>query len=305
MRATSSIRSASRCTSAVAPVGHGHREHCPRRPRPRTPATSRIRSHRPRRDRLAEQPQRPAPGAAPRHAARPARGRRRSARHQPRAAQLHHQPRRQPLRRRGAARGAAASRTASTPRVRRPSAFEVRRMLGPTQVAASISTRVVLSETSDIWPPITPAMPDGPSASQTSAISRVERALDVVEGDHRLPLLRPAHDDLARRAPRPGRTRGAAGRVSEHHVVGDVHDVRDRALAGRRQPLLEPLRRRPDLDVLEHPGREAQADLRDRRSRRSRGPRPRRRRDGFASASVGVGAPAAAPVAACTSRATP
>ena len=44
-------------------------------------------------------------------------------------------------------------------------------MLGPTQVAASISTRVVLSDTSEIWPPITPAMPDGPSASHTSAIS--------------------------------------------------------------------------------------------------------------------------------------
>ena len=57
------------------------------------------------------------------------------------------------------------------PRVRSPSAFEVRMMFGPTQVAASISTRVVSSETSEIWPPMTPAMPVGPSASQTSAIS--------------------------------------------------------------------------------------------------------------------------------------
>ncbi len=54
--------------------------------------------------------------------------------------------------------------------LRSPSAFEVRRMFGPTQVAASISTRVVLSDTSEIWPPITPAMPEGPSPSQTSAI---------------------------------------------------------------------------------------------------------------------------------------
>ena len=43
-------------------------------------------------------------------------------------------------------------------------------MFGPTQVAASISTRVVPSETSEIWPPITPPMPDGPSASQTTAM---------------------------------------------------------------------------------------------------------------------------------------
>ena len=47
----------------------------------------------------------------------------------------------------------------------------------------------------------------------------------------------------------------------EHHVVGDVDDVRDRPLAGRHQPLLQPQRRRPDLHVLEHARREAQADL--------------------------------------------
>ena len=44
-------------------------------------------------------------------------------------------------------------------------------MFGPTQVAASISTRVVLSETSETRPPMIPAMPVGPSASQTSATS--------------------------------------------------------------------------------------------------------------------------------------
>ena len=59
--------------------------------------------------------------------------------------------------------------------VRRPSAFEVRMMFGPTQVAASISTRVVLSETSEIWPPMIPAMPLGPSPSQTSATSELKR----------------------------------------------------------------------------------------------------------------------------------
>ena len=43
-------------------------------------------------------------------------------------------------------------------------------MFGPTQVAASISTRVVSSDTSEICPPITPPMPDGPSASHTSVM---------------------------------------------------------------------------------------------------------------------------------------
>ena len=44
-------------------------------------------------------------------------------------------------------------------------------MFGPTQVAISIRTRVVLSETSEIWPPMIPAIPLGPSASQTIAMS--------------------------------------------------------------------------------------------------------------------------------------
>ena len=43
----------------------------------------------------------------------------------------------------------------------------------PTHVAASISTRVVASETSDTCPPMTPAIPEGPSASHTSAASLV------------------------------------------------------------------------------------------------------------------------------------
>ena len=55
--------------------------------------------------------------------------------------------------------------------MRSPSAFEVRMMFGPTQVAASISTRVVSSETSEIWPPITPGDP--------------ARALGVADQRHR------------------------------------------------------------------------------------------------------------------------
>ena len=144
--------------------------------------------------------------------------------------------------------------------LRSPSAFELRMMFGPTQVAASISTRVVPSETSETCPPMIPAIPLGPSASQTSAISGSKLALDVVERDHPLALGRAANDDL--RAAHPvevERVQRLGGR--EHHVVGDVDDVRDRPLAGRHQPLLEPQRRRADLHVLEHARGEAQADL--------------------------------------------
>ena len=44
-------------------------------------------------------------------------------------------------------------------------------MLTPFQVATSSRTRVVDSETSDAWPPMIPAMPEGPSRSQTSTAS--------------------------------------------------------------------------------------------------------------------------------------
>ena len=45
----------------------------------------------------------------------------------------------------------------------------------------------------------------------------------------------------------------------EHHVVGDVDDVRDRALARRVQPRAQPHRRRRDRHVLEQPADVARA----------------------------------------------
>ena len=48
----------------------------------------------------------------------------------------------------------------------------------------------------------------------------------------------------------------------EHHVVGDVHDVVDRPLAGRGQAGLQPCGRLADRDVLQHPRGEAGAQLR-------------------------------------------
>ena len=70
-------------------------------------------------------------------------------------------------------------------------------MFGPTQVAASISTRVVLSETSEIWPPMIPAMPRRALGVGDDGDRRVERALDVVERRHLLALVRAPDDDLA------------------------------------------------------------------------------------------------------------
>ncbi len=44
-------------------------------------------------------------------------------------------------------------------------------MLVPFQQATSSRTRVVASETSERWPPMIPAIPEGPSRSQTSTVS--------------------------------------------------------------------------------------------------------------------------------------
>ena len=91
--------------------------------------------------------------------------------------------------------------------------------------------------------------------------ARVERALHVVERGHPL-----AVGARVRTTIRPPRTLSRSKRVQrlaggEHHVVGDVDHVRDRALAGGGQALLEPQRRGADLHVLEHARAEAQADL--------------------------------------------
>ena len=59
--------------------------------------------------------------------------------------------------------------------MRRLSRVEVRWMFGPFHVAASISTRVVLSLTSERRPPITPAIEVGPSASSITTMSASRR----------------------------------------------------------------------------------------------------------------------------------
>ncbi len=129
---------------------------------------------------------------------------------------------------------------------------------------------------------------------------RVERALDVVERDHRLAVARVADVELA--AGDVVEVEGVRRLPGEqHHVVGDVDDVVDRPLAGGRQARLQPQRRRRDRHVLVHARGEARAQLGvlDRDGSRC---------DGAVAAgallSHGGGA-SAEPVAACASRATP
>ncbi len=54
--------------------------------------------------------------------------------------------------------------------LRRPSFCDVRCRIGPFQFAASIRTRVVVSWTSERWPPMIPAIDVGPSASSITNI---------------------------------------------------------------------------------------------------------------------------------------
>ena len=132
---------------AVAPVGDGHVVDARARPTLTPyPSESRIASISVARHLDAEQPLASAPraGGTTRGSAR-LRVDVDRAGHVARAAQLDHQPRGQPLRGDRVARGGAASRTARDASVRSPSFASERMMFGPTQVAASISTRVVLS----------------------------------------------------------------------------------------------------------------------------------------------------------------
>ena len=184
---------------------------------------------------------------------------------------------------------------------RRLRSREVRRMLGPFQVAASIRTEVVESETSDTAPPMTPATAAGPLLSQTRTVSDETSRSIAVEGRHLLAVLRRPHE------------KGAVGNEVEvegvhrlagepHHVVGDVDHVVDRPLAGGDQPGPQPERRGTDGHIGEGPGGE-----RGQRSWFSTSTETRLSTSppvSIDSPSHGAGA-RAAPVIAWASRATP
>ncbi len=89
---------------------------------------------------------------------------------------------------------------------------------------------------------------------------RVEAADLVVERRDLLAVVRAAdREPVARDAVEVERVDRVAG--LEHHVVGDVDDVRDRALAGGHEARLQPGRRRGDRDVLEHARGEARVEV--------------------------------------------
>ena len=127
--------------------------------------------------------------------------------------------------------------------VRRPSFFEVLRMLVPFQVAASIATRVVSRDDLAARAAHDPADPGGPVRVADQHGVAVEDALLAVQRREALALARGAHVQR-----RPGHAVEVVGvhRLAEqqHHVVRDVDDVADRALAGRHQARLQPQRRR-------------------------------------------------------------
>ena len=125
-------------------------------------------------------------------------------------------------------------------------------MFTPFQVAASSSTRVVESETSETCAAHDPGDPGGPVAVADQHGLGVEGALDAVEGGHAARRRRavrtisaPSGDPIeVERVQRLG--------GQQHHVVGDVDDVVDRPLAGRDQPRLQPQRRGADRHLGEH-----------------------------------------------------
>ena len=154
-----------------------------------------------------------------------------------------------------------------------------------------------------------PAMPMAPSPSAMTVISGVERALDAVEGDEPLARPRPPHHERA--AAQPGEiVRVHRLAQLEHHVVGGVHDVVDRAHADRLEPR-QPLGRGPDLDAADRPPRgtagsrsasSSDPDATDGAgARRAAGARERR-----VAAAPGIcGSRNGVAVAAASSRATP
>ena len=145
--------------------------------------------------------------------------------------------------------------------MRRPSSDEVRRMLTPFQVATSSRIRVVSPETSETWPPMIPAMPEGPSRSHTSAVSASKLRSTPSSVVIFSPSRAGADDQLAAR--HPVEVEGVQRlRRHQHHVVGDVDRVRDRALPGGVQARPKPERRRSPVTPSNARARETRAELR-------------------------------------------
>ena len=92
-------------------------------------------------------------------------------RHQLRAAELDQQPRGDRSGARMQSSGCSPFSNRADASERSPSLREVRRMLVPFQLADLEQDPGRLSETSETWPPMIPAIPEGPSRSQTRTVS--------------------------------------------------------------------------------------------------------------------------------------
>ena len=175
-------------------------------------------------------------------------------------------------------------------------------MLVPFQFATSSRTRVVAVGDLGDLAAHDPGDPGRPVASQTSTVS----ASKLRSTPSSVVIFSPSRGgaDGQRPARHLVEVEGVQRlRGQQHHVVGDVDDVVDRPLPGRRQPRLQPERRGADRDVGEDAGGEARAELGD--LDRDRGV--------VGDLSLALGGrvlgpglgPSGAPVIAWTSRATP
>ena len=116
-----------------------------------------------------------------------------------------------------------------------------------SKCALSSSMFGVVAVTPLSSPPITPPMATARCASAMTSCCGVEPVGAPIEREEFLALPRHAHADVAVELV------GIEGvqRLAEfeHHVIGDVHDVVDRAQADRFELAPQPLRARPDLHV--------------------------------------------------------
>ena len=105
-------------------------------------------------------------------------------------------------------------------------------------MADSTITSVVASLTSDVSPPMTPAIPIGPAGSAITRVSGSSAPLNVIEVSEPLAGRRPPDDDPA--VVDGGRVK-RVDRFPEldHHVVARVDNVADRPLTGGEEPHLD------------------------------------------------------------------
>ena len=112
---------------------------------------------------------------------------------------------------------------------------------------------------------MTPAIASGPERSAMISVSGASSRSTWSSVSSRSPGSGAADDDPAavRVAGDRGRVEGVDGLAQlEHHVVGGVDDVADRPHAGRQQPHLDRVRRRPDADAADPAAHEAGAQVR-------------------------------------------